>query len=51
MKGGFSRRQPGERSWRFGWVEEVFVNGVDGGRGGGEVRKGAGEGGAHPYVP
>ena len=36
MKGRvFTKREPGERSWRFGWAEEVFVYGVDGGGGGG----------------
>ena len=30
MKGRvFSRREPGERSWRFGWAEEVFIHGVE----------------------
>ena len=44
MKGRvFSRRQPGERSRRFGWAGEVFVYGVDGGG----VRKGSEEGGVH----
>ena len=35
MKGRvFTKREPGERSWRFGWAEEVFIHGVDGGGGG-----------------